>query len=109
LVEYLLRVQKCTIPALAGGYPPLVMRCPCEACPGWARGSHDAEDAWHCDTCGSEWGDREAFEEEVAEVLRKHPHRRACYVKKRGYYYPAPREREPTNYAKLVRQEFDEE
>jgi hypothetical protein len=108
MVEYLLRVQKRKIRALASGYPPLIMHCPCETCPGWARGSHDAEGSWYCETCGSEWADRESFEDDVAEAIQKHPHRRSCYVRKSGHYYPATSEREPADYKKLVRKELDD-
>jgi hypothetical protein len=109
MVEYLLRVQQIKIRPLASGYPRLVMRCPSEECLGWAEGAHGADDPWSCETCGSEWEDRESFEEEVATVIHKHPHRRPCYVRKRGHYYPAPREQEHPNYARLVRREFDDQ
>jgi hypothetical protein len=94
MVEYLLRVQQLKIKALASGYPPLVMRCPSEECLGWARGAHGAGDAWFCETCGSDWDNRKSFEKEITTVLRKHSHRRASYLRKRGHYFPAPRERE---------------
>ncbi|WP_020469499.1 SMI1/KNR4 family protein [Zavarzinella formosa] len=106
MVEYLLGVQLLKIKALAGSYPPLVMRCPSEECLGWARGAHGADDPWHCDACESEWDDRESFDKEIMAVLQKHPHRRASYLRKRGHYYPAPRESEDPNYAKLVRREL---
>lgn len=109
MVGYLLGVQQLKIRPLASGYPPLVMRCPSEECVGWAKGAHGAEDPWHCDKCGWDWEDRESFEEEVASVIRKHPHRRASYTRKRGHFYPAPKEQEHPNYARLVRREFNDQ
>jgi hypothetical protein len=108
MVKYLLRVQQGKIRALAGGYPHLTMRCPVESCAGWATGSIHSDSPWGCETCGMEWEDRESFESDVAEILRKHPYRRACYVKKGGRYFPAPREQEPAGYSRLVRKEFDQ-
>jgi hypothetical protein len=109
MVDYLLRVQQLKIKPLASGYPPLVMRCPSELCTGWAEGAHGANDRWYCGICGMEWDDRESFENEIATVIRKHPHRKASYVRKRGHYYPAPREQESTNYARLVKREIDDD
>ncbi len=108
MTGYLLGVQQLKILPLASGYPPLVMRCPCETCAGWARGSHDMAAEWLCETCGYEWPDRESFEQDIAEAIQRLPHRRACYVKKRGHFYPAPPEREPADYKKRVRKELDD-
>jgi len=108
MVKFLLGVQQLKIRALAKGYPPLIMRCPNEGCCGWALGSHGDNDEWHCEACAYDWSDRASFEEAIAEAIEKHAHRRACYVKKKGHFYPADREKEPSNYKKLVSKEFDE-
>lgn len=109
MVKYLLGVQQLKIRPLASGYPPLKMRCPSELCTGYARGAHGLDEPWSCDECATEWDDRESFEEEVAEVIRKRPYRKASYLRKRGHYYPAPREQEHPHYARLVRREIDDD
>ena len=97
--------KKRKIRALASGYPPIIMRCPNEMCSGWIRGADDT--GWYCEDCGYEWSDREELNASIAEVVSKYPYRRACYVKRRGDYLPAPREREPAKYKKLVEREVD--
>lgn len=106
ITEFFTGIMEQRIPALASGYPPIIMRCPIETCAGWV---HDGDDvSWYCETCSYEWDDREEFNQAIAETVAVRPYRAACYVKKGDNYEAAPRKKEPKDYESLVAAELDD-
>lgn len=106
MVEFLTKIQQRKIPALASGYPPIIMRCPIETCAGWVEGADDV--SWYCETCSYEWDTREELNEAIEEVIANRPYRAKCYVKRGKNFDPAPPRKEPADYAALVEREIDD-
>lgn len=106
ITEFFTAIMERRIPALASGYPPIILRCPVETCIGWVRGGDDV--SWYCESCSYEWDEREDFNEAIAEIIAQRPYRAACYVKNGDNYEPAPRKQEPADYELLVEAELDE-
>ena len=106
ITEFFTRIMQRQIPALASGYPPIIVRCPIETCAGWVRGGEGV--SWYCDTCSYEWDDRDEINQAVAEIIVARPYRAACYVKNGDNFDPAPRAREPADYESLVEAELDD-
>lgn len=106
VTAFLTGVWKGEIRALAGGYPPIVLRCPIESCAGWAKGS--AEGPWSCEECSYEWNDRDEIDASIEEIIAARPYRAKCYVQKEGRYFPASPGKEPKNYADLVEAELED-
>lgn len=106
VTAFLTGVWKGEIQALAGGYPPITLRCPIETCAGWAKGS--AAGPWYCDECSYEWNDREEMDASIEEIIAARPYRAKCYVQKDGRYAPAPSSKEPKNYAELIEAELED-
>lgn len=105
MIDFFIGIMQRTIPALACGYPPVVLRCPVETCAGWVYGGDDVP--WECEACGNDWDDRGELNEAIDSIVQGRPHRAACYTKKGENFDPAPRENEPPNYETLVEEELE--
>lgn len=89
-------------------YPvPVRLRCPIETCAGYVVGSSGS--VWCCEDCGYEWDGREELNEAIAEIVAKHSHRQACYVKNGNNWGPVPVHEEPEDYEDRVEEELEDE
>lgn len=85
------------------------IRCPAQACTGWACEADDGEQSFlGWGKCGNVWFSRDDLDNDISAVIEKHSYRAASYEKIDGHWGPAIRDNEPADFAELVEKEWDD-
>ncbi|MBN6148804.1 hypothetical protein JR065_00495 [Xanthomonas sp. AmX2] len=81
-------------------------RCPVAGCAGWVDliGTHSPPFRG-CGECGSVWQEEKDFQNAIADIVGRHPHRAGSYEKINDEWLPAGSGSEPANYEERVDRE----